>query len=185
MVTLKRHMLKIFGYSIPFLVFIGLVLLFWKGLVLDPRALPSTLIGEPAPPFNVPILNKPHVRLTNQDLLGHVSLLNIWASWCLSCKEEHAFLMELAQNKQIVLFGLNYKDNPEEAKHWLKHLGNPYQKVADDPLGKMAIDWGVYGTPETFIIDKQGIVRYKHIGPLTAAVWEQRLLPVINKLNEL
>ena len=160
-----------------------MIILLGRGLSLHPTLVPSPLVNKPAPNFELPTLFDEKKITSNHDLFGHVTLLNIWATWCVACAEEHAFLMELAQKKQFALYGLNYKDNPDAAKKWLKQYGNPYQRIAIDPNGTAAIDWGVYGTPETFIIDQNGIIRYKQIGPITADSWEKTLRPLIEKLE--
>src|SRR3990167_402201 len=168
---------------LPLILFFLMIILLGRGLSLHPTLVPSPLVNKSAPNFELPTLFDEKKITSNHDLFGHVTLLNIWATWCIACAEEHAFLMELAQKKQFVLYGLNYKDNPAAAKKWLKQYGNPYQRIAIDPKGTAAIDWGVYGTPETFIIDQNGIIRYKQIGPITAAVWEKTLRPIVEKLK--
>jgi len=154
--------------------------LLWAGLRLDPHKLPSALIDKPAPKFQLPVLNHDLQMLSQQDLLGHFSLLNVWASWCQSCRQEHALLMKLSQRNDIVIFGLNYKDKAHEASQWLRRYGDPYRKVGVDRQGKVGIDWGVYGTPETFVLNQQGIIVYKQIGPLTNEVWLQKIKPLLN-----
>lgn len=154
---------------LPLVIFIAIFLLLWRGLSLHPNQVPSPLIGKPAP--------------SNQDFIGKVTLVNVWASWCATCVEEHEVLMKLAKTEHIDLYGLNYKDDLTAAKAWLKQHGNPYSRIVYDKEGTIAIDWGVYGTPETFIIDKQGIIRYKYIGAITWDVWVNELKPVIEKLK--
>ncbi|MES2219152.1 MAG: DsbE family thiol:disulfide interchange protein [Pseudomonadota bacterium] len=169
-------------YLLPLLLFMLIASILWRGLKLHPGQIPSPLIHKHAPTFDLPdLLTSAH--LTNKDLQGHVSLLNVWATWCQACAQEHDFLVELAKNNALPWYGLNYKDDAIAAKNWLRDHGNPYQLVAVDHTGDVAIDWGVYGAPETFVIDKHGIVRYKQIGPITAAVWEQELKPVIDRLQ--
>jgi cytochrome c biogenesis protein CcmG/thiol:disulfide interchange protein DsbE len=169
-------------YLLPLLVFMFIAIILWRGLGLHPAQIPSPLIDKPAPSFELPNLldSKP---TTNKDFLGHVSLVNVWATWCYACAEEHAFLLTLAKNPDIMLFGLNYKDDPTAAKKWLEQYGNPYQMVAVDRTGNVGIDWGVYGTPETFVVDKHGIIRFKYIGPLTPEVWNQTLKPLVDRLR--
>lgn len=158
-------------YFVPLIIVLVLGIFFWKGLSLDPRRLPSTLIDKPAPTFQ-------------NELKGQVSILNVWASWCSSCRQEHSTWMEIyARYPKIKIYGLNYKDQPEKATAWLKELGNPYAEIKADPTGRIAMDWGVYGTPETFVIDKQGIIRYKHVGPMNAEVFGAIILPLIKKLE--
>lgn len=149
----------------PLIIFGAMVVLLAIGLTLNPRLVPSPLIDKPAPVFELPLLFK-EGSFSNEDLLGHVTLVNVWASWCFACRQEHEVVKNLARSGVRVV-GLNYKDEPSDAKNWLARLGNPYQVVAVDYDGRIAIDWGVYGAPETFLIDKQGIIRHKVIGPLS------------------
>jgi len=164
------NLFKQVRFALPFILFLFIVILLMRGLSLHPNQIPSPLMNKPAPTFS-------------NDFKGHVTLLNVWATWCSACAEEHDFLLQLAREKEVILMGLNYKDNPKAAIRWLKQQGNPYQLVAYDPTGQIGIDWGVYGTPETFIIDKKGIIRYKQLGPLTQEVWEQTLKPLIQQLQ--
>lgn len=173
-----------FRYGIPLLIFMLLSVILWRGLSLDPKRLPSALLNKPAPLFNLPQLQNPSLHFKQQDLLGHLSLVNIWASWCLTCRDEHAVLLQIAHSHRIIIYGINYKDQRDAAKAWLNTLGNPYQAIGFDSDGLSSIDWGVYGTPETYLIDSHGIIRYKQIGPLTDAVWQQRLLPLIEQLEQ-
>ncbi len=158
---------------IPLLLFAIIAIFLWRGLSIDPRTIPSVLIDKPAPSFQLPTLEASQQALSNDDLTGHLSIINVWATWCLSCKDEHAILMQMAQNPKLTVFGIAYKDKPELVTQWLNQYGNPYQKVGLDELGKISIDWGVYGTPETYVIDEQGMIRYKHIGALTPEIWQQ------------
>lgn len=169
-------------YILPLLIFICIAIILWRGLGLNPTQIPSPLIGKPAPSFTLPnLLNN---KLTSdKDFQGHVTLVNVWATWCFACAEEHAFLVELAKDPDVRLFGLNYKDDTEAAKKWLKQYGNPYRIVAADKTGNVSINWGVYGAPETFVVDKHGIIRLKYTGPLTPAAWEQTLKPLIDTLR--
>lgn len=169
---------------LPLILFIGIVIVLWRGLQLHPNQVPSPLINKPAPAFSLTTLADQHRVITHKNLLGHVTLINVWATWCYACSEEHAFLLQLANNKHFVLIGLDYKDDPKAAKKWLQQQGNPYQEVMLDTDGASAIDWGVYGTPETFIIDQKGIIRYKHIGPITPDAWEHDLYPLIQTLEK-
>jgi cytochrome c biogenesis protein CcmG/thiol:disulfide interchange protein DsbE len=168
-------------YVLPIAVLVALIALFVVGLNRDPSYVPSPLIGKTAPAFELPRLDNPSAALSRSDLLGDVSLLNVWATWCVGCRQEHAFLMELAQRREVRIFGLNWKDDPELARDWLARLGDPYTATAMDRDGRVAIDWGVYGAPETFLLDTGGTVLYKHIAPLTPAVWEQEFLPRIRQ----
>jgi len=169
---------------VPLILFLLIFIILWKGLHLQPAQVPSPFLNKPAPSFKVTNLFYPEKISTDRDLIGRVTLLNVWATWCYACAEEHDFLLTLAKNEYLTLYGLNYKDNPVAAKDWLSQKGNPYQIVGVDPKGNVAIDWGVYGTPETFIIDKKGIVRYKQIGPITPQIWENDLKPLITKLKD-
>ena len=168
---------------LPLIIFSAILILLWRGLSLHPNQVPSPLIDKPAPNFSLPDLFDAKKIMTNKDLLGHVTLVNVWATWCESCAEEHNMLLQLAQNEHVLFFGLNYKDDVTAAKNWLKQYGNPYQRVAVDQDGSAAIDWGVYGTPETFVLDKKGMIRYKQIGPIDNESWEKNLKPLIKKLE--
>lgn len=170
-------------FLIPVVVFAVLAVFLAIGLSLDPKKLPSPLIGKPIPQFTLSRLKDPHATLGSKDLQGKVSLLNVWATWCVSCRAEHELLMALGRRDGVNLYGLNYKDNRADALRWLQVYGNPYRANAFDADGRVGIDWGVYGTPETFIIDKQGIVRHKVIGPITVDVLNGRLLPLIEQLE--
>lgn len=171
-------------FVLPLILFLGVVFLLWKGLFLHPAEVPSPLVDKPVPTFELPLLHYPNKVTTNKDFLGHITLLNVWASWCKACAEEHAFLLELAKNEYLTLYGLNYKDDQIAAQKWLKELGDPFQIIATDKLGNVAIDWGVYGTPETFLIDKKGVIRYKHIGPLTPESYKKNIEPLIEKIRK-
>ncbi|MDR3491961.1 MAG: DsbE family thiol:disulfide interchange protein [Gammaproteobacteria bacterium] len=168
---------------IPFLIFISIVIILWRGLGLQPAKVPSPLIGKPAPSFQLPLLFDPQKITHDKDLKGHITLLNVWATWCTACAEEHDALLHISKNDSFVLYGLDYKDDPDKAKDWLQKNGNPYKLVAMDKAGLAAIDWGVYGTPETFVIDKSGVVRYKQIGPITSEVWSETFLPLLAELQ--
>ncbi len=170
-------------FVLPLLVFASLVYFLAVGLRLDPRAVPSPLINKPAPEFALPQLGQPDKALPRTDLLGQVWLLNVWASWCAACRQEHPLLVELAQRKAVPIYGLNYKDQPAAAQAWLADWGNPYTASWSDALGKVGIDFGVYGVPETFLIDQAGVIRFKHTGPLTAQVLEQDVLPLVKRLS--
>jgi cytochrome c biogenesis protein CcmG/thiol:disulfide interchange protein DsbE len=140
-------------------------------------------VNQAAPAFKLPVLQGPPAVLTEKDLRGHVSLVNVWATWCYACAFEHDFLLEIATDKSFILYGMNYKDDPETAKRWLHEHGNPYQHVMVDATGDTAINWGVYGAPETFIVDAHGIVRHKWVGPLSPDIWEQEIKPLITQLR--
>ncbi|MCK9619483.1 MAG: DsbE family thiol:disulfide interchange protein [Methylobacter sp.] len=170
-------------YILPLILFIVLAVFLALGLNLHPSEIPSPLIDKPAPAFSAPKLQAPEEKLSPTDLKGKVWLFNVWASWCASCRSEHPVLNQLAQQKAAVIVGLNYKDEPEAAKGWLAQLGNPYDVSIMDQDGRIGIDWGVYGVPETFVIDKRGVIRYKHTGPVTPEDVQQTFLPLIAKLQ--
>ena len=169
---------------IPLVVFVALVGFLMVGLFRDPREVPSPLIDKPAPAFTLAQLHEPGKTLGTADLKGQVWLLNVWASWCVSCREEHPLLVELSKTKIVPIFGLNYKDEPTAGKGWLTQLGNPYDASVMDRDGRVGIDWGVYGVPETFVIDKKGTIRYKQIGPVTAEALEKKILPLVRELQK-
>ncbi len=168
-------------YLLPLLIFAALAGLFWKGLQQDPHQLPSAFINKPLPTFRYSSLGDSSRIISNQALLGHVLLLNVWATWCVTCRAEHAVLMDIAQSKQVKVIGLNYKDDEKAAQAWLKQYGNPYHEVIFDPQGTLGIDLGVYGTPETFVIDANGVIRYKHVGPLSPSAWREKIAPVVRQ----
>ncbi len=170
-------------FLIPLAVFLGLTWFLLKGLDRDPREIPSPLINKPAPTTALPLLHDLSVQWSSEQMKGKVWLLNVWGSWCAGCRVEHPLLNELARRKIAPIVGMDWKDDPKAGRAWLQKLGNPYAISIADRDGKAAIDWGVYGAPETFIIDKAGIVRYKHIGPLTADALETRIIPLLNKLQ--
>jgi cytochrome c biogenesis protein CcmG/thiol:disulfide interchange protein DsbE len=169
---------------VPLAVFGIIVAFLFVGLGLNPREVPSPLIGKPAPGFQLAQLHTPEKPFTQKDMLGQVWLLNVWASWCVSCRDEHPLLVDLAKKKEVTLVGLNYKDKPDEAKAWLKQFGDPYRLSVSDMDGRVGIDYGVYGVPETFVIDKQGVIRYKQIGPITPAALEKKILPLVKELQK-
>lgn len=168
----------------PFLLFVLLLGLLWRGLSLNPRELPSALLNKPVPNFILPSLLIENSSFSNRDLIGHVSLVNVWATWCTTCREEHSFLLDLAKSKAIAMYSIDYKDDKEASKTWLQQYGNPYQNIGFDVDGRASIDWGVYGTPETFIVDKQGVIRYKLVGELTSQRWQQQIAPLVRELAE-
>ncbi|WKJ92103.1 DsbE family thiol:disulfide interchange protein [Methylomonas montana] len=170
-------------YLLPLLLFIALSIFLAIGLKLNPREIPSPLIDKPAPAFNLPILATPEQHLSQADFKGKVWLLNVWASWCVSCREEHPLLIELAKQNKVMLVGLNYKDEAQAANAWLGKHGNPYNVSVMDADGRVGIDYGVYGVPETFVIDKRGVVRYKHTGPIQPGELEKIFLPLIEQLE--
>ena len=170
-------------YLIPLALFIVLVVLLAVGLKLDPKHIPSPFIGKPAPMFDLPILHNPQQHIKTADLQGQVWLLNVWASWCVSCRAEHEVVKRFVAMGMAPVYGLNYKDKPEDAKRWLNALGDPYQASLMDISGDAGIDWGVYGVPETFVIDKKGIVRFKQVGPVTNFIIDEKILPLVKELN--
>ena len=170
-------------FIIPLVLFVVLAVFLALGLNLNPRDIPSPFIGKPAPVFSAPKLTAPAEKLSTSDLKGRVWLFNVWASWCVSCREEHPVLNELAKQHTVEIIGLNYKDELDEAKKWLDTLGNPYNVSIMDQDGRIGIDWGVYGVPETFVIDKKGVIRFKYTGPITMEAWQQKLFPLITKLQ--
>lgn len=166
----------------PLIIFAVLVILLGVGLTLNPRLVPSPLIDKPAPQFELPLLFK-QGSFSNKDFIGHVTLVNVWASWCFACRQEHEVVKRLG-SKGVRIIGLNYKDEPDDAKAWLARLGNPYEVVAVDHNGRIAIDWGVYGAPETFLVDKNGIIRHKVIGPLSDQQNYDGLMSVMDSLEK-
>ncbi len=170
-------------FILPLSVFIILLMFLGIGLRLNPREIPSPFIDKPAPEFTVSQLGDPSKTISPKDMKGQVWLLNVWASWCVSCREEHPVLMDFSRAHVVPILGLNYKDTRPEGMKILNDAGNPYLLSAFDADGRIGINYGVYGVPETFVIDKQGIIRYKFIGPITPAVITEKLIPLINKLN--
>ncbi|GMQ91780.1 MAG: DsbE family thiol:disulfide interchange protein [Gammaproteobacteria bacterium] len=170
-------------YVIPLVITILILVLLGIGLTMDPKLIPSVLIGKPAPEFTLPTVRKPKITLSKSDLQGKVVLFNVWASWCTACKEEHPIFMELARRKAVPIYGLNYKDKRKDALLWLQRLGDPYVASAHDANGRVGIDWGVYGVPETFVVDRKGIIRYKHVGALNTKVVEQKIMPLVRRLR--
>ncbi|EAT12231.1 DsbE family thiol:disulfide interchange protein [Bermanella marisrubri] len=173
---MKRWML-----FIPFIIFFLLGVLLWRGLYLDPKDIPSALIDKPFPEFELPILLSDENK-TKADILGQPLLINVWGTWCVSCKVEHPFLVDLSQ-QGIAIMGINYKDDNDAARRWLKDLGDPYIFSVDDEDGTLSMDLGVTGAPETFFVDAKGIVRYRHQGPITASNWD-KIKPHYDALNE-
>lgn len=170
-------------YLIPLAIFIAMLAFLGVGLKLDPREVPSPLIDKPAPAFRLQTLDTPSRVMTPEDMRGQVWLLNVWASWCGGCREEHPVLVELAKSRAVPIYGLDYKDQPGDAHRWLADFGNPYTAIVSDPDGRAGIEYGVYGVPETFVIDKAGIIRYKQIGPITPKALQETILPLVRKLN--
>jgi cytochrome c biogenesis protein CcmG, thiol:disulfide interchange protein DsbE len=171
-------------FILPFVIFIVLAVFLFKGLSLDPREVPSPLVGKPAPAFNLPQLHAPAKRFSPKEMQGKVWLLNVWASWCVSCVQEHPILVELSQQNIVPIYGLDYKDKSADALAWLNSKGNPYVLTVSDTDGRIGIDYGVYGVPETYVIDKQGVIQYKQIGPVTPQNLQEKILPLVAELEK-
>jgi cytochrome c biogenesis protein CcmG, thiol:disulfide interchange protein DsbE len=170
-------------YLIPLAIFVVLVVFLAVGLGHDPREVPSPLINKPAPAFRLAQLNEPSKSFSPEEMRGKVWLLNVWASWCVSCREEHPLLVDAARTGALQIYGLDYKDTPDDALAWLTEMGNPYVLSAVDATGRVGIDYGVYGVPETYLIDKEGIIRFKQIGPVTPEVLQGTILPMVKELS--
>lgn len=168
-------------YVLPLFAVIALILFLVVGLKRgDPRALPSPFIGKPAPQFELPTLADPEKTVGSEDLAGQYSLVNVWATWCVGCRAEHPFLLELEENGEIPIYGINWRDTRPEALRWIQQLGDPYVASGFDGSGRVGIDWGVYGAPETFLVSADGVVLHKHLGPLDRSAWEKDFLPLMN-----
>ena len=167
----------------PLAVFAGVAAVLAVGLTLNPREVPSPLIGRPVPKFDLPPVKGRTLGLASRDLGGEVSLVNVFASWCIACREEHPLLMDLHKQGVLPVHGLNYKDKPDDAASWLAEMGDPYTRTGADLDGRVAIDWGVYGVPETFVIGRDGRIAYKQIGPITPQVMREKLMPLIKRLR--
>ncbi len=170
-------------WTLPLVIFLVLAAFLFVGLFHDPREVPSPLIGKPAPAFALPVLDAGGRKLSVEDMRGKVWLLNVWASWCESCRIEHPLLVDFARTGAVPVVGLNYKDKDKPAIAWLAERGDPYFASVVDADGRVGIDWGVYGVPETFVVDRQGVIRYKQIGPLTPEALQQRILPLVRELQ--
>lgn len=170
-------------YILPFVVFLALAVFLYIGLGLNPHEVPSPLINKPAPAFVLPQLHEPAKQFSTQDMQGKVWLLNVWASWCVTCKEEHPILMGLARQNIVPIMGLDYKDERAAGEAWLRNGGDPYTLSMSDTEGRIGIDYGVYGVPETYLIDKQGVIRYKQIGAVTPKALKENILPLIAELQ--
>ncbi|MCK4585744.1 MAG: DsbE family thiol:disulfide interchange protein [Gammaproteobacteria bacterium] len=171
-------------YIVPLVVFLIVSVFLLLGLDLKPREVPSPFIDKPAPTFKLQKLHEPEAYFSTSDMLGKVWLLNVWASWCVACRSEHPLLVQLSRASIVPIYGLNYKDVPSDAKRWLGQLGDPYISSVIDYEGKVGIDYGVYGVPETFVIDKQGVIRHKVIGPVTPSALDNCVLPLVKKLQQ-
>lgn len=170
-------------YLIPLVAFLVLAVFLGLGLNLNPREVPSPLIDKPAPAFSAALLSQPEKHVTRDELLGKTWILNVWASWCAPCRDEHPLWVDYARRSPVPIYGLNYKDKGPAAQTWLKQLGNPYAESLTDPDGRIGIDYGVYGVPETFVIDAKGVVRFKHVGPITPEVLRDKIEPLLKKLQ--
>ena len=170
-------------YLIPLGLFFVLVIILAIGLTRDPTTLPSALLDKPAPAFQLQQLKDPAKTFSTEDMRGKVWVMNVWASWCIACREEHPYLGQYAKSGAVPIYGLNYKDKPEDALAWLGELGDPYVLSAVDLDGRVGMDYGVYGAPETYLIDKSGNIRHKHVGPVTPDVWNKEFLPLVQELN--
>lgn len=170
-------------YLLPLAVLAVVVGFLFVGLRLKPSEVPSPFIGRSAPNFDLPRVDDPQLRFKPQNMQGKVWLFNVWASWCVSCRAEHPLLIDLAKRSVLPIIGLNYKDKAQDAQSWLKQFGNPYQLSVSDLEGRVGIDFGVYGVPETFVIDKEGVIRYKHIGPLREEDLKEKILPLVSHLQ--
>jgi len=168
---------------VPVLVFLALAIVLGWGLTTASRDIPSNLIGRPVPEFNLPPIEPGKPALSRTDLIGEVSLVNVFASWCVACRIEHPLLMQLSKDRRVPIHGLNYKDQPTHAIAWLAELGDPYTRIGSDLNGRVAIDWGVYGVPETFVVSADGTIAYKHIGPVSEQALQETILPLIAKLR--
>lgn len=166
-------------FLIPGAIFAVLIGFFVVGLNRDPSYVPSPLIGKAAPNYTLTKVEDPALQISNTDMAGRKHLVNVWATWCGGCRQEHGFLLQVAQQNIIPIVGIDWKDELPLARQWLQQLGNPYTATGFDQDGRVAIDFGVYGAPETFLVDEQGVILYKHVGILTADVWQKKLLPLI------
>ena len=168
---------------VPLMLFVGVFAAFGFGLRLNPNLVPSPLIGKPAPTFKLPPVEGRSRGLSSADLRGKVSLVNVFASWCVSCRDEHPLLMRLKADGNVPIYGIDYKDKPDDAMRWLARMGDPYARAGADLDGRVAIDWGVYGVPETFVVDRRGRIAFKEIGPITPEVLDRTILPLIQRLR--
>lgn len=170
-------------FFLPLAFFVVLAVVFAIGLTLNPREIPSPLIGKPVPDFDLPAVKGRKLGLASADLRGEVSIVNVFASWCTACRQEHPLWMQLQARGDVPIHGLNYKDKPDDAANWLDELGDPYTRTGADLAGRVGIDWGVYGVPETFVVDREGRIAYKHIGPINREVVSKKLMPMVEQLR--
>ena len=170
-------------YAMPLVLFVAIVWLSYLGLGLEDRdKLPSALIGKPFPSFEARSLFDASANIGSEQLIGRPTLVNVWATWCPTCKAEHAELIEIAEDTDLQLIGINYKDNRSDAIQWLAEFGNPFDRVLEDPRGDLGVELGVYGAPETFLLDRRGYIVYKRVGAITEQVWLGQMLPVVKRL---
>jgi cytochrome c biogenesis protein CcmG/thiol:disulfide interchange protein DsbE len=169
---------------LPLVLFVGLVAFLMVGLRRDPHEIPSPLINKPAPAFQLKQLHDPNKTFSAQEMRGKVWLLNFWGTWCVACREEHPLLIQYSKTGAVPIYGVDYKDERATALRLLEEEGNPYTVTASDPDGRLSIDYGVYGAPETFLIDRDGVIRYKQIGPITEESWQKEILPRVKQLNQ-
>jgi cytochrome c biogenesis protein CcmG/thiol:disulfide interchange protein DsbE len=170
-------------YLVPMGILLVLLYFLRAGLSLNPKEVPSPLIGKPAPEFSLPRLDQPEQRISRADMVGQVWMLNVWASWCAACRQEHPLLVQYAQQSKVPIYGLNYKDDRAAGMKWLADFGDPYTASISDRDGRVGIDFGVYGVPETFVIDREGVIRFKQIGPITPEVLSNTIEPLLKQLN--
>ncbi len=170
-------------YLLPLVIFAVMAVAFGVGLTLNPKEIPSALIGKPAPEFALPPVQGRTEGFSSADLKGQVSLVNVFASWCLACREEHPLWMDLQRRGTVPIFGLNYKDKPDDAQNWLDTLGDPFTRTGADINGRVSIEWGVYGVPETFVVDRDGTIALKHIGAISRKILDEKILPMVEKLQ--
>ena len=170
-------------FILPFVIFVIVAIFLFVGLNLNPREVPSPLVGRAAPAFTLPQLLVPDRQFSPQDMKGKVWLFNVWASWCTACENEHPVFLELSRRNLVPIYGMDYKDKREDGEAWLRKHGNPYTLVVSDAEGRVGIDYGVYGVPETYVIDKQGVIHYKHIGAVTEQDLSEKILPMVKELQ--
>lgn len=170
-------------FILPFIVFLIVAVFLFIGLGLKPREVPSPLVGRAAPAFTLPQLHEPSKQFSPQDMKGKVWLFNVWASWCTACENEHPVFMELSRQNLVPIYGMDYKDKREDGEAWLRKHGNPYALVVSDAEGRVGIDYGVYGVPETYVIDKQGVIQHKQIGAVTPEILNEKILPLVKELQ--
>jgi len=174
---------RVSGMVLVPLIAVALMVLFGWGLLRGSNDLPSVLIDKPVPEFSLPPVLGRDEGLSTRDLIGHVSLVNVFASWCVPCRAEHPLFMELGESGEVPLYGINYQDPPEQARAWLDELGDPYTRIGADRDGRAGIEWGVYGVPETYVIAADGTIAYRHVGPITRTILQEKILPIVRNLQ--